>query len=264
MAETPKGPTGIPANAQFATTHWSVVLNAQGDSPEASLALSTLCRAYWYPVYAFIRRRGKGPEDAADLTQEFFTRLIDKEWLLNRADRQKGKFRSFLLHAADKLLANEWDRQQALKRGGGQAPLSLDAEEAEGRFAHEPAATSTPESIYDRDWAISVFESAQNLLRDKVYFRPEQRKVFDELKRFLDFDPPASAECENSANNQMESAYAQPAKNLGMTNVAVKTAVSRMRERYRDCLREIVAQTVETPAQVDEEIRYLCAAAASS
>ena len=257
MPETPKGQTGIPANPQFTTTHWSVVLEAAGDTAESASAMNTLCRTYWYPIYAFIRRRGKGPEDAADLTQEFFARLNDKEWLLNRADRQKGKFRSFLLHAADKFLANEWDRQQAIKRGGGQPPLSLDAEQAEGRFVHEPAATSTPEAIYDRDWAIAVLEKAQNNLRDKVYSRSHQQRVFDELKQFLSGDPLPS-------QNQGESAYATVAKNLGMTEGAVKTAVSRMRERYRDCLRETVAQTVESPAEVDEEIRYLFAAAASS
>ncbi|MBI3413921.1 MAG: sigma-70 family RNA polymerase sigma factor [Verrucomicrobia bacterium] len=255
MAETHSNPGGILPNPQFATTHWSVVLGASSDSPEASLALSSLCRTYWYPIYAFIRRRGKGPEDAADLTQEFFTRLIDKAWL-NRADRQKGKFRSFLLDVAGKFLANEWDRQQALKRGGGQALLSLDAEEAEGRFAHEPASPSNPEAFYDRDWAIAVLENAQNNLREKIYFRSDQRRVFDELKQFLSGDPV-------SCQNQQESAYVKSANRLGMTEGAVKTAVSRLRERYRDCLRETVAQTVETPAQVDEEIRYLFAAAAS-
>src|SRR2546430_15380981 len=152
-------------SSHFQTTHWSVVLAAgQSDSPRRTEALETLCRAYWYPLYAYVRQRGHGPEDAQDLTQEFLARLLEKNWLAD-LDPHKGRFRSFLLTALNRFLINEYDRGQAAKRGGGKALLSLDRAQAESRYLREPATDDTPEKIFDRRWATAGFDHAPPPIR---------------------------------------------------------------------------------------------------
>jgi DNA-directed RNA polymerase specialized sigma24 family protein len=227
----------------FATTHWSVVLAAgQSDSPHAAAALEKLCRAYWYPLYAYVRRRGSGPEDAQDRTQSFFARLLEKD-LLSRASPQRGRFRSFLLTALQNFLADEHDRALAHKRGAGQPLISLDALDGEARYALEPADEVAPDKLFERRWATTVLEQAWTRL-ELEYAGEGKADLFRELRRF---------------NSAQESApgYAEAAANLGLPENTVKSLVLRMRRRYRVLLRVEIAHTVADPAEVDEEIRYL-------
>ncbi|MHC1768172.1 MAG: RNA polymerase sigma factor [Verrucomicrobiia bacterium] len=229
----------------FTTTHWSVVLSAgQQDSPLAAEALEKLCRTYWYPLYAYVRRCGHGPDDAQDLTQEFFARLLEKSSLA-RADRAKGRFRSFLLGALNHFLADEQDRAQAQKRGGGQTFISWDQDDAEERFGAEPADELSPDKLFDRRWALTVLEQAANRLRDE-YQAAGRRQFFDLLKGYV-------------AGEQVVPSYAVTAARLGLTESAVKSAVFRLRRRYHELVREGVAQTVAGPAELEDEIRYLVA-----
>src|SRR5271165_2509283 len=166
----------LPGARRFATTHWSVVLRAgDGGSPESAAALEKLCRAYWYPLYAFVRSTGQGPEEARDLTQEFFARLLEKGWLTG-ADPDRGRFRTFLLAALKHFLANEWHRTQTIKRGGGQERIILDELDAEAQFALEPRDGTTPESLYDRRWATTLIARAQDRLRDEMIAGGEGEK----------------------------------------------------------------------------------------
>jgi RNA polymerase sigma-70 factor (ECF subfamily) len=206
--------------------------------------MEELCRAYWYPLYAYVRRRGHGVEEAQDLTQEFFARLLEKHWV-GEADPGRGRFRSFLLMAVNHFLANEWRRSQAAKRGGGQPVISLDAT-AEGRYAQETASTLTPEKLYQRRWALSLFDRALGRLRAEYAARGRTR-LFACLKEFLS---------EESA----EGDYARLGAELEMSPGAVAAAVHRLRQHYRELVREEVAHTVETPAEMEDEIRSLLAA----
>jgi RNA polymerase sigma-70 factor (ECF subfamily) len=227
----------------FATTHWSVVLAAgQSDSPHAAAALEKLCRAYWYPLYAYVRRRGCSPEDAQDGTQSFFARLLERD-LLSRASPQRGRFRSFLLTALQNFLADEHDRATARKRGAGQPLISLDALDAEARYALEPADEVSPDKLFERRWATTVLEQAWTHLETE-YAGEGQAELFRELRRF------------NSAQENAPG-YAEAAGNLGLPENTVKSLVHRMRRRYRALLRAEIAQTVADPAEIDEEIRYL-------
>jgi RNA polymerase sigma-70 factor (ECF subfamily) len=229
--------------AQFPTTHWSVVLAArQEDSPRAAAALETLCRAYWYPLYAHVRRRGHDHHAAEDLTQAYFTRLLEKHWL-DSVVPEKGRFRTFLLTTIDHFLANEWRHAQAAKRGGGQIRVSLeDTRLGEERFAREPAADGAPERAFDKNWATTVLDQA--LARLQQEFATRGKAIhFEDWKLFLTREATA-ADCEASA------------RRLGMSAGAVTVAVHRLRERYGDLLREAVARTVE-PADVDDELHYL-------
>ena len=237
-------PTGGAA-AQFAETHWSLVLAARTTSPEAAAALAGLCQAYWYPLYAFVRRQGHSPHDAQDLTQEFFARLLAKNYLAD-VDRAKGRFRSFLLAAMKNFLANEWDRARAQKRGGGDTVLSLDATAAESRYALEPADHASADKLYDRRWALTLLDRAIGRLRDE-FARDDKAALFDELKFALTGD-------------KADASHATVAARLGMTEGAVKVAAHRLRKRYRELLRAEIAETVATPAEVEEELRQLCAA----
>jgi RNA polymerase sigma factor (sigma-70 family) len=232
-----------PAAAVFATTHWSVVLQAgQEDSPKTSEALAQLCRTYWYPLYAYVRRKGYTSHDAQDLTQEFFARLLARNYL-GGADRRKGKFRSFLLGAFEHFLAREWRRTQAQKRGGGQAAFSLDEVDAENRYVLEPAHELTPEKMFDRRWATTVLEEAISELR-REYEARNQGELFTGLGALLSGDGASAS-------------YADMATSLGMNEGALKVAVHRMRRRYGELIRRQIAQTVTTPADIDEELRYL-------
>ena len=233
----------LPAHKdRFATTHWSMVVSAGGSrSPEASRALATLCENYWFPVYAFVRRAGHSAEDAQDLTQEFFVRLLDKHFLA-AADRNKGRFRTFLLTAVKRFLANEYDRIQAKKRGGGQTILSLEGLEA--RYCREPADTLTPERIFEQQWALTLLDQVLAGLRAEMT-ADGKAALFDALKDHL--------------TGSQAVGYATTAARLGMTEGAVKVAAHRLRQRYRELLREEIAQTVASPDEIEEEVRYLFA-----
>jgi RNA polymerase sigma factor (sigma-70 family) len=238
-------PNSTPPNHPplFATTRWSVVMTARGDGGTASsAALETLCGAYWYPLYAFVRRLGHGPHDAQDLTQEFFARLLEKEWL-GGVVRERGRFRTFLITALRRFLANEWDRARAEKRGGGHAVLSLDADTAEARYAIEPATAAPADQIYERRWALTLLEQAMSRLREE-YERQGQERAFALLKEYL------TAERHSIP-------YAEVAAVLGTSTGAARVAVHRLRKRFREVFREAIADTVAQPAEVDEEVRYI-------
>lgn len=229
----------------FKTTHWSVVQDASGGDPaQAGAALATLCQTYWYPLYTYVRRLGHGPEDAQDLTQEFFARLLEKQWLA-QVDANRGRFRSFLLTALKHFLANEWRRTQAAKRGGGQRLLSLD-DTAEALYAQEPASDLTPEKLYERRWALRLFERALVRL-EQDYQTAGRQDVYQALKEFLS----AEAKCGE---------YAQVGERLGMTRGAVAAGVHRLRQRYRELVRDEIAQTVTHAAELEDEMRSLLAA----
>lgn len=219
-----------------------------GSSPQAGRALEELCRAYWYPLYAYVRRRGHSPHEAEDLTQEFFARLLAKNYLA-AVDREKGKFRSFLLASLKHFLANEWDRARAAKRGGGQPHLSLDIQTAETRYRSEPADDLTAEKLLDRQWALALLDQVLSRLQAE-FVADGKKKQFDELKVWL-------------TEGKGATSYAEAAAKLGTTEGAVKVAVHRLRRRYRELLREEISHTVATPAEIEEEIRHLFAAFAS-
>jgi RNA polymerase sigma factor (sigma-70 family) len=226
----------------FATTHWSVVLAAGKDgSPPAQLALETLCRAYWYPIYGYVRRKGYSAEEAEDLTQEFFAQLIAKEHL-RLADRDKGKFRSFLLATLDFFLAREWSRAHRQKRGGQFTFISRD-EQPEERYRLEPPDYETPEKAFLRQWTLAVLKQAMQALKSECEVNGKAM-LFRETRHLL------SGEREGAA-------YAEISRHLGMGEGAVRVAVHRLRQRYGELLRREVAQTVGSEEEVDEELRYL-------
>ncbi len=234
---SPSGP------ARFATTHWSLVLAAgEHGSAEAEEALARLCSLYWYPVFAFVRRQGHATDAAQDLTQGFFTRLIEKGDLAD-ADRSRGRFRSFLLTACPHFLSNQGDRTRALKRGGGHAPVPIDLAVAEGRYERGLSHDETPERLYERQWCLTLLAGVLDDLRQE-YAADGRERVFDRLKDFLTGDDDAGT-------------HADAACDLGMTAGAVKVAVHRLRRRYRERLRGRVADTVASPQDVEDEIRHL-------
>jgi len=231
--------------ALFVTTHWSAVLAAgQDESAVARGALEELARTYWYPLYVYTRRRGYDVEEAKDLTQEFFARLIAKNYL-GDVVQGKGRFRYFLLAALKHFLSDEWDKATAQKRGGGQSLLSLDALDAEERYHLEPPDEETPERAYQRRWAVTLLELAIGRLREEFQLAGKLA-VFDELKAFITGDRPGLS-------------YAEAAARLGTTEAAAKMTVTRMRQRYRALLRAEIANTVDYPAEVDSELRELAA-----
>jgi len=230
-------------NATFATTHWSVVLAAgQGSETQAAQALEQLCRAYWYPLYAYARRWGHGPDDAQDLTQEFFARLLAKDYLA-KADPQKGKFRSFLLAGLKNLLCDERDKAGRLKRGGGQPVISFDERVAEGRYGLEPVDELTPERLFERSWGATLLERAASRLHEE-YVGAGKTELYEQLTEFR-LDASESR------------AYAEVAAALSSSESAVKSAIYRLRQRHHELVRDEIAQTLADPAEVDEEIRYL-------
>jgi DNA-directed RNA polymerase specialized sigma24 family protein len=227
----------------FLTTHWSVVLSARRkDSPQSAAALETLCRTYWYPLYAFVRRQGHSPPDSQDLTQGFFARLLEKDYL-KAAAQEKGRFRTFLIVALKRFLANEWDHARAQKRGGGQVVLSLDTELAEQRYQVEPVEGSTAEKVFERRWALTLLDRTMARLRDE-FSAGGKREDFDRLKMCLTAD-------------RGEISYAEMAKSLAMTEGAARVAVHRLRKRFRDIFREEIAHTVAGPEEIEDEVRYL-------
>ena len=237
--------TDSTAARNFTATRWSVVLAAAG---EADSALAVLCRAYWFPLYAFVRRQGVSPPDAEDLTQGFFTHLLGKGALAS-VDRGKGRFRTFLLASLKHYLADQRDRAAAQKRGGGKSPISLDACSAEERYAVEPRHELSPDRLFDRRWALAVIEQALERLRHE-YAVGGKETLFSELKPLL--TAPGEAR-----------PYAEIGATLGMNEGAVKVAVHRLRQRYGAALRAEIAETVESPSEVDAELRYLLEALGS-
>jgi len=227
----------------FTTTHWSVVLAAgQGADPHASAALEQLCRTYWYPLYAYIRRRGHSPADAQDLTQEFFARLLAKNYL-SAAHQERGRFRWFLLCAIQRFLVNERERAQAVKRGGVAPHVPFDGAMAEGRYGLEAVDQRTPDKLFDRAWAITLLEAARQRLQEE-YTLDGKTTVFEQLSAFLSGDKTGLT-------------YAEAGMAVEMSEGAVKVAVHRMRRRYRELLREQVAQTIGNPAELEDELRQL-------
>ena len=230
----------------FLTTHWSVVLTArEAASPQATEALEKLCRAYWWPLYAFVRRRGYDLPDAQDLTQEFFARLLEKKWL-ESVDRTKGKFRSFLLAALEHFLANEWRRSQAQKRGGQIMFMSLDEEGAEQQYLHVATAGLSPQQLFEQQWATALLDQVLAALREE-FAMAGKGALFEEVKIFLTGEKRAVS-------------YAALAAKLDTTEAALKMAVSRMRQRYGELLRAQIAHTVASSEDIDEELRVLLAA----
>jgi RNA polymerase sigma factor (sigma-70 family) len=234
-----------PPRPAFVTTHWSVVLTAgQTNTPHARDALSNLCQTYWYPLYAYVRRRGHTPEDAQDLTQEFFARLLDKNWVAN-ADQAKGRFRSFLLSAMNHFLADEWDKARAQKRGGGVPLVLLQFDTAETRYGIEPADPMTPERSFERRWALTLLEEVLNRLRT-AYEQEGKADLFARLHPCL-------------VGERTAQPYADLAETIGVSEGTVKSAVHRLRQRYRQLLRDEIANTVAIADEVDEELRHLFA-----
>ena len=227
----------------FPTTQWTLVVAAGGNETrlERGIALENLCRTYWYPVYAFIRRRGDSPEHAQDLTQEFFLRVLSGSFF-ERADPDKGRFRSFLLGAVKNFLADAGDRERSLKRGGGVAPLSFDFETGESNYSREPRHEETPERIFQRRWARALLDRVVGNLQDE-FANDGKLAQFNRLKGYLAGDG--------------DSRYAELGRELHLTESGIKSAIRRLRLRYRDLLRGEVANTVADPSEVDEELRFL-------
>lgn len=217
----------------------------QSDSPEAAIALEELCRTYWYPLYAYIRRHGHSREDAEDLTQGFFARLLEKNYL-ESITSDGGRFRSFLLVALKRFMANEWDRANCQKRGGGVSPLSLDWQEAETRYQFVPADNLSPDKLYDRAWATVLLEQVIVRLRDE-HGSEGKRDLYEKLKPYL-------------MVGKSEIPYARVATDLKISEGAVRVAVHRLRKRYRELLHEEITQTLATPAQASEEMQALFSA----
>ena len=232
-------PNDLRGTGRFPTTSWTLIVNAGDLNNEVSReALGRLCSSYWLPVFVFIRRKGLDPDQAKDCTQDFFTALLEKDYLAGVA-RSKGNFRSFLLAAVTHFLANRFDSERAQKRGGGQPIVSLDKEDAEGAYRNEPANSLTPEELFEYRWATSLLEDTLGRLRDGY-----AGDDFEVLKPFL-------------TGEETHGDGASAAQRLGMSAGAFKVAVHRLRKRYRDVLRAEIAKTVADRAQVDEEIRYL-------
>ena len=230
----------------FVTTHWSVVLAAAGaDTTHAPAALERLCRTYWYPLYAYARRRGQSVEDAQDLTQAFFARLLERHWVAD-ANRERGRFRTFLLTAMSRFMADEWDKVRAQKRGGGVGHVPLQLDDAETRYGCEPADHRTPEEYFERRWALTLLDTVLQRLRAE-YESEGKGGLFAALSETL-------------AGSRESQPYAELAAQLSLSEGAVKVAVHRLRKRYRHLLRAEIAQTAAQGEDVDEELRHLFAA----
>jgi RNA polymerase sigma-70 factor (ECF subfamily) len=236
-------------DARFVTTHWSVVLAAsRTDTTRADQALTRLCQTYWFPLYAYARRRGFSPQDAQDLTQAFFAHLLANHGFAS-ADPNRGRFRSFMLGCMNHFLANEWERQRAQKRGGGQGVLSLDLAQAEAQFGLEPVDNSSPDKLFDKNWALTLLQQVLNQV-EAEYRVAGKATLFEGLKAAL-------------TGTRESQPYAVLARDLGMAETAVKVAVHRLRKRYRELLRLELTNTLADPTHADEELRHLLAALAT-
>jgi RNA polymerase sigma factor (sigma-70 family) len=227
----------------FATTHWTVVLAAgRRHTPQSDGALEELCRTYWFPLYAYVRRRGNTKEDAEDLVQAFFARFLAKNYL-EGLSAERGRFRAFLLASLKHFLINEWKKTQRLKRGGGEKLLSLDWQTADTQFQVAATNEPSPDKAFDREWALALLAKVIERLRTECDAAGKS-KQFEQLKIFLTAGKGALS-------------HAEAAKKLGMDETAVRVAVHRLRKRYRQLLRDEISQTLTDPAQVDEEMRAL-------
>ncbi len=244
MSQDDPSSTASPSGKRrFATTRWSIVLAAgRESSAESAAALETLCETYWYPLYAYVRRQGHDSAEAQDLTQGFFARLLEKKDL-RQVERERGKFRSFLLASLKHYIINEWDRGRAAKRGGGRTHLRLDFEDGESRYRLEPAGGKTPEAIFEKQWALALLARVQEALREESREAGKEEQ-FERLSVRLTGETPSAT-------------YRELAAELGTTEGAVKVAVHRMRKRFRERLREEIAQTVAGEEDIDDEIRTL-------
>jgi RNA polymerase sigma-70 factor (ECF subfamily) len=242
MADTT--PSNDPSTAArwFATTHWSVVLAAgHGSAPNADTALETLCRMYWYPLYAYVRRKGYQVEDAKDLTQQFFARLL-QGGRIALADSARGRFRTFLLTALNHFLINEWTKSGREKRGGAVEFVPLHTDDPENLYAAEPADQATPETVYEQRWAAAVMKQAFDRLQAE--HRGDRARLFEALKPFVWGEKAGAPQAEIAAA-------------LSLNEGTVRVAIHRLRRSYRDFLRAEIASTVATPAEVDDELRHL-------
>ncbi|MCI0540438.1 MAG: sigma-70 family RNA polymerase sigma factor [Verrucomicrobiales bacterium] len=236
---------GAARSPTFATTHWSVVLAVGGQEPERQrAALEALCRSYWYPLYAFVRRQGYSLEEAQDLTQEFFTRVLEKGSLA-LADQQRGRFRTFLLTALKNFLVNEWQKAHTIRRGGTRTFLSWEQENAEARLQLEPSDDLTPEKAYEKRWAMALLEDVLRQLRSEA-LDADRAALFEKLKDYL-------------WGEASQTTYAGIGTELGMTETAVKVAAHRLRQRFREVLRAEIAHTVASLEEIDDELRHLFA-----
>lgn len=227
----------------FATTHWTVVLAAgKRHTPQSDRALEELCRSYWFPLYAYVRRRGHAKEDAEDLVQAFFARFLAKNYL-EGLSAERGRFRAFLLASLKHFLANDWDKSQRQKRGGGAEHLSLDWQTADTKFQVAATAEPSPDKAFDREWALALLAKVIERLQAECAAEGKAN-VFEQLKAFL-------------AAGKGESAQSEVAKTLGMEEGAVRVAVHRLRKRYRQLLRDEIAHTLSDAVMVDEEMRAL-------
>ncbi len=234
--------TGHP-KSWFVTTHWSVVLSAgRSDTPRARAALGQLCRTYWYPLYVHVRRRGYSPEDAQDLTQAFFAHLLEQH-RLGAANQERGRFRTFLLSSLNNFLSDQWDKARAQKRGGGVETVPLQLDSAETRYGLEPADHRTPEQAFEKQWALSLLDTVLKRLR-REYQQAGKGELFALLHPCLVGDGTARR-------------YADLARKFGQSENGIKSSVHRLRQRYRQLLREEIANTVDSDSEVDAELGYL-------
>jgi RNA polymerase sigma-70 factor (ECF subfamily) len=233
----------VPQSPLFATTHWSVVLGAgDASSPEAEAALSRLCQTYWLPVYAFVRKRGHSPEEAQDLTQAFFANFLEKQHV-SRANRERGRFRCFLMTSVENFLRDENDRAQAQKRGCGRQLLSLDEQDAEARYLREPTTETDPAKAFEQRWAATLLDTVLSRLQAE-FGATGRSDLFEALQAHLWGDAESTP-------------YPELAERFGLSLANVKITAHRLRQRYRELLREEIAHTVALPSQVDDEIRHL-------
>ena len=231
------------SGSRFTTTQWSLVLAAgERGSSESEAALARLCALYWYPLFAFVRRQGYSADEAQDLTQAFFARLIEKGDVAD-ADRSRGRFRSFLLASCKHFLSNERDRERTLKRGGGREAISIDVATAEARYQRAFAHDETPERLYDRQWTMTLLDRVLEQLKEEYEANGNER-LFARLRPFITGDG-------------ADETYAMAARDLDMTEGAIKVAVHRLRRRYREAVRQQIAETVGSLQEVDDEMRYL-------
>lgn len=232
----------------FPPTRWTLVLSAtRKDAPESAAALEALCRAYWYPLYAYVRRCGQTPHDAQDLTQEFFCRLLEKRWL-DAADREKGKLRIFLITALKHFMRNEWRKASAQRRGGGQTPVQFDTSIAESRYVADKSATLAADETFDRQWALTLLDLTLNRLEAE----------FVTAGRFVHFE--ALKSCLMAERGAID--YPAVAKQLGVNEGAARVAVHRLRKRFREIYREEISQTLADGTDLDAELHHLAAALA--
>ncbi len=244
MSQDDNNAESIPSSGRdFRTTRWSVVLAAgRRSSPGSTKALTSLCETYWYPLYAYVRRRVPDVNEARDLTQAFFAELLEKNYV-GSATPERGRFRAFLLTALKHFLSKQWDKAKAQKRGGGRAPIPLDFESADSRYSIEPPSGRTAEQLYERQWAVTLLGQIMERLENELV-RAGKAQQFEGLKAFI-------------IGEHSETTYSDVAAKLQITEAAAKMAAHRMRRRYRELLRDEIAQTVAGPDEVDDEIRNL-------